>query len=102
VSSELIAIISTGVTLAIAMLGGFAWIIARLDRTEERLGARIDTVEARLGARIDTVEARLGARIDTVEERLGARIETVDHELVEVKIAVARIEGPRPRFVTTG
>ena len=79
-SSELIAIISTGVTLAIAMLGGFAWIIARLDRTEERLGARIDTVE----------------------ERLGARIETVDHELVEVKIAVARIEGPRPRFVTTG
>lgn len=39
-------------------------------------------------------------RIDSVEKRLGNRMDRLEHELVEVKIAVARIEGPRPHLIT--
>ena len=37
-------------------------------------------------------------RIDNVEERLTARIDGVAAEMTEVKIAVARLEGPERRF----
>lgn len=39
-------------------------------------------------------------RIDGVEHRLGTRIDAVNGELTEVKIAVARIEGPARQFLT--
>ena len=37
-------------------------------------------------------------RLDLLESKLGARIDKVADELVEVKIAVARVEGP-PRHI---
>jgi hypothetical protein len=39
---------------------------------------------------------RLDARFDRLEDRVSG----VEHELTEVKIAVARLEGPTPRLVT--
>lgn len=39
-------------------------------------------------------------RIDALDEKLSRRIDAVEHELVEVKIGVARIEGPRPHLLT--
>lgn len=74
-SVETIATIATvvgvGVTMLVSLFGGFAWVIRRSD-----------------------------AHIDAVGDRLDARIAGVERELVEVKVAVARIEGPRPRFTT--
>jgi hypothetical protein len=58
-SAELIAIVGMGVTILATTIGGFAWLIARMDRKFER----------------------------------------VDADLVEIKVAIARIEGPRPRLV---
>ncbi|WP_159498962.1 hypothetical protein [Microbacterium sp. 18062] len=104
-SVDTIATVISAATLLLGFFGAFGWMIRRIDGVEQRLGARIDGVEEKLSARIDGVEEKLSARIDGVEEKLGARIDKVDariggveRELVEVKIAVARIEGP-PRHL---
>ncbi|WP_256999478.1 apolipoprotein A1/A4/E family protein [Microbacterium sp. SZ1] len=99
------------VTLGASMFVGFAWCVRRTDAVERRLNDRIDDVErklsdridaldSRLNDRIDDVERKLGARIDDVERKLGARIDALGHETTEVKIAVARLEGPVPRLLT--
>lgn len=81
-SAEIIATILTGagvvVTGVVALFAGFAWILRRIDALDERLSTRIDALDEKLSRRIDAVE----------------------HELVEVKIGVARIEGPRPHLLT--
>lgn len=80
-SAEIIAIVLSAVglllTLGGTMVAGFAWCVRRSDRVEERLGARIDGVEERLGARIDAVAA----------------------DTTELKIAMARIEGPQRHLI---
>ncbi|WP_159498980.1 hypothetical protein [Microbacterium sp. 18062] len=86
-SVDTIAIVISTATMLLGFFGAFGWMIRRSDAQHDRLGGRIDTVEAKLVARIGEVETKLGARIDGVER-----------ELVEVKIAVARIEGP-PRHL---
>lgn len=91
-SAEIIAIVlSAGgllLTLGGTMFAGFAWCIRRIDGVERTLGARIDAVERTLGARIDAVERTLGARIDAVA-----------YDTTELKIAVARIEGPQRHLI---
>lgn len=69
------------------MFAGGGWIVRR-----------IDTVEQRLGTRIDTVEQQLSARIDTVNDRLGIRIDDLTGEVTDLKVAVARWEGPPRRL----
>ncbi|SFR61295.1 hypothetical protein SAMN04488591_2394 [Microbacterium azadirachtae] len=113
-SVELIGVVVTAfavlVTLGSGMFAGFAWVVRRIDGVDGKLSARIDGVEGRLTARIDGVEGRLSARIDGVEERLSARIDGVEGslsaridglqaELTEVKIGIARLEGPRPHLI---
>ncbi len=110
VSAETIAIVLSAVGLLLTMGGtmfaGFAWCIRRSDalRTdlvgvETSLGARIDGVEQRLTASIDGVEQRLTARIDGVEEKLTARIDAVAADTTELKIAMARLEGPQRHLI---
>jgi hypothetical protein len=106
VSAEIITIVLSAVGLLLTqgslMFAGFAWCIRRTDAlradlvgSETSLGARIDG----LGARIDGVEQRLTARIDGVEERLAARIDAVAAETTELKVAVARLEGPQRHLI---
>jgi hypothetical protein len=85
-SVETITMLGSPVSILLALAGGFGWMIHRMD-------SRIDSVESRLGARIDSVDVRI--------DGLGARLDRVADELVEVKIAVARIEGT-PRHLITG
>lgn len=68
-----IAAFTVLVTLGIGMFVGFAWIVRRIDRVDDKLSARIDGVEVGLSE--------------------------VKSELTEVKIAIARFEGPRPHLV---
>lgn len=82
-SVEMITTLVGIVSILLAFAGGFGWLVHRMD------------------ARIDGVGEKLGARIDGVEEKLGARIDKVAGELVEVKVAIARIEGP-PRHLVSG
>ena len=124
-SVELIGVVVTAfavlVTLGSGMFAGFAWVVrridgvdgklsgridglegkitARIDGVERKLSARIDGVEEKLSARIDGVEEKLSARIDGVERSLSARIDGLQAELTEVKIGIARLEGPRPHLI---
>jgi len=112
-SVETIAIVISAAALLLTsfgmFLGGLAWIVRRMDAqfermneriddVELRLGRRIDEVEAKLSLRIDDLEAKLSKRIDAVETKLSLRIDQVGAEVVDVKIAVARLEGP-PRHL---
>jgi len=82
VSAEMLAIVLSGVALLLSFVGMFVGGFARMLR---RMDAGFDRVEA---------------RIDRLEAKLEARITAVEKEQVEVKVAVARIEGP-PRHLLT-
>ncbi|QZY52828.1 apolipoprotein A1/A4/E family protein [Leucobacter tenebrionis] len=91
---------------------------ARIDGVEsgleQRLSARIDALDVRLSDRIDGVETgleqRLSARIDALDARLSTRIDALSDEVgglrgdvTELKVAVARLEGPaRPPLLMLG
>lgn len=75
-SVETITMVVGIVSMLLALAGGFGWVIRRMD------------------ARIDASEQKFSARIDSLE----GKVDRVATELVEVKIAVARIEGP-PRHL---
>ncbi|VXB57091.1 conserved hypothetical protein [Microbacterium sp. 8M] len=68
------------VTLGIGLFAGFAWVVRRIDRVEDKLSARFDGVSARF-------------------DGVSARFDGVEAELTEVKIAIARLEGPRPHLI---
>jgi hypothetical protein len=121
VSADTLTIIVSAIgvvlTLGASLFAAGAWMIRRIDErlgtvdhrlstgigsVEEKLTARIDSVEERLGARIGSAEEKLGARIDTAEEKLGARIDAVAADVTELKIAVARLEGPPRRLLVSG
>lgn len=93
-SPELIATVGIGVTIIAGMFGGFGWMIHRIDRVEARLGDRITQVETRLGDRIAQVETKLDRSMD----RLGDRVDVLAHEVTDVKITIARLEGPAARL----
>ena len=71
-SVELIALVISTLTMLLGFVTVIGWLITRSDRQFDRL------------------------RTD-----LGGRIDSVERELVELKIAVARIEGP-PRHLLVG
>ena len=76
-SAEMVTTIVGVATLFTTLVSGFAWMIVYVNK------------------RVDRLEATMGQRFEKVDERLGA----MEHELVEVKISVARLEGPRPRLI---
>lgn len=107
-STEVIAIIVSAIGIVLTLGSSFvaagAWIVRRLDhridRLDEKLSTRIDTVDEKLGARLDAVDVKLGARIDAVDEKLSARIDGVARDVADLKVSVARLEGP-PRHLLT-
>lgn len=78
-STETITVLISTVSMLLAFAGAFGWMIHRMDAGNA------------------DVKAELGSRID----KLGTRVDNLANELVEVKIAVARIEGT-PRHLITG
>jgi len=90
VSPDVIGMIISLFAFAVAMLGGVAWL---LGNQTKRVDAGFDQVDARF----DQVDARFD-RVDTRIDGLDARLNRVENELVEVKIAIARIEGPERRL----
>lgn len=96
-SPDVIGMVIALFAFAVAVLGGVGGMIAHqsrgLDARFDQVGARFDQVDARID-RLDTRIDRVEGRMDRVESQL-------DHlagEIVEVKIAVARLEGPQRRL----
>ena len=67
-------------TLGTGLFTAGAWMIRRIDD------------------RFDAVEPKLTGRIDAVDEKLSARIDAVATDVTDLKISVARLEGP-PRHL---
>ena len=91
--------IATAVGLVLSgsasVLGGMKWM---LDRVEKRTSARFDRVDQRfdrLEARTDEQFAEVNRRFADVDRRL----QEVGGSLTELKVAVARLEGPHPPFL---
>lgn len=108
VSAETVTVVISAVgivlTLGTTLLAGGAWLVRRIDdridRLDRRLSVRIDSVENALSDRIDRVENTLSDRIDRVENALSDRIDGLASDATDLKIAVARLEGP-PRHLLT-
>jgi hypothetical protein len=95
VSAEVIALLGVGVTQLLAFFSGLAWIHARMDKRFDVVDRQFDAVDRQF----DAVDRRFDAvfkRFEAVDRRFAE----LERELTEVKIAVARMEGPQPRFVT--
>ena len=115
VSADVMGMIISLFAFAVTVLGGVGWMIGhqtkrmdrRFDDVETRFSAQFDAVDTRfdaVDARFNGVDARLDrvdARLDRVENRLD-KVETglssLKDELVDVKIAIARFEGPEKRL----
>lgn len=86
-SAEIVTIVLSAVGLLLTsgamMLAGFRWCVTR-----------IDALDKGLSTRIDAVDEKLSARIDAIDEKLSARIDAVAADVTELKVAVARLEGP--------
>ncbi len=76
-------------TLGASLFAGSAWVVRRMDGMELRLIDRMDAGDEKLGARIDAVDLKLTTRIDALAG-----------EVTEVKISIARLEGPTRHLVT--
>lgn len=83
-SAEAISLILVAAGVLITLGGGFvaglAWLLRRMDELVEKMDQRFDKVDE---------------RFDKVDEQFS----TVRAELNEVKVAVARLEGPPPRLI---
>ena len=67
-SPELVAVVSLGVTILLAVLGQAAWLDGKIERVDAKLGAQIERVEADLGVRIESLQTGQAA----IRERLAA------------------------------
>lgn len=89
-SADVIGMVIALFAFTVTVLGGagamFAWFARRMDARFDRVDARFAGVDARL----DRMDARL--------DRMDVRFERVENELVEVKVAIARLEGPQRRL----
>jgi hypothetical protein len=128
VSVEVITMLATAAATLVAIVSGFGWMITRMDARfvavgarfeaqdakfaarfevqdakfearfeaqDTKFAARFDAQDAKFGARFDAQDAKFGARFDRVDQRL----DRVDNEIFEVKIAIARLEGPTQRLM---
>ena len=110
----IIALFAFMVSLGGGMGAAFSHLSKRLDARFDHVDARFDQVDARFAqvdARFDQVDARLDrmdARMDRMDlrfDRMDGRMDrleqgqaALEHELVEVKVAIARWEGPPRRL----
>lgn len=97
-SAEVITIILTAAGVLITLGGGFfaglAWLLRRMDEQFDKVEARFDKVDDRF----DKVDDRF-AKVDDRFAKVDEQIRSVQSELNEVKVAVARLEGPQQRLI---
>ncbi|MGV2902627.1 hypothetical protein ACNPM4_13185 [Microbacterium sp. AGC62] len=79
-----ISAIGIVLTLGASLFAAGAWMIRRIDD------------------RIDAVDEKLSTRIDAVDEKLSSRIDAVAADITDLKISVARLEGPPRHLLTAG
>jgi erythromycin esterase-like protein len=98
VTPDVIGVILAAFGAAATVLAGVAGLGARLmARIDARFG-RVDTRFDRVDAQFDRVDAQFD-KVDAQFDKVAGEMAALRSELVEVKIAVARLEGPAPRLI---
>jgi hypothetical protein len=96
---ETLPLLSTAVglvlTLSVTILSGMKWMLGRVEHRTDARFAEIDARFERMDARFD----RMDARFDRMETRTDERFAEVGASLMEVKLGLARLEGPHPPFL---
>ena len=116
VSAEAISLIlvAAGVLITIGggCFAGLAWVVRRMDegfnKADERVNDRFDKVDKRMNERFDKVDERFEKvdepfeKVDERFDKMDERMSQVQSELNDVKVAVARLEGPHQRLIFPG
>ena len=102
-SADTIAIISTGVALALLIIGLFAWLRADIQKLDGRVAklderiTRLDERVARLEERVNKLDERQSPGSDERVTRLDERVTRLDERVtrleVELRERMAKLEG---------
>jgi len=103
---ESLPLIATAVgllaTISTTILGGTKWMIVRMEqRTDRRFVESAESL-VRLEKRLDERFGRVDQRFEQVDKRfeqVDEQLRSVVSSVTELKIAVARLEGPHPPFL---
>ena len=98
-SAELITILSAFITLGIGMAASHAWMVRRIDTSIDSVKIEIDARFDKVDARFDKVDARF-EKVDARFEKVDGRLESLARDITDLKVSVARWEGPRPHLLT--
>lgn len=91
-SPELVAIVSLGLTILLAVLGQAAWLDGKIERLDARLSGKIETLDTRLTGKIETLDIRLTERIDSVDAKHGTNFESLRAGQIEIRERLAALE----------
>lgn len=98
VSAEAISLmlVAAGVLITIGggCFAGLAWVVRRMDEG-------FNKADVRVNERFDKVDERF-EKVDERFEKMDERLSQVQSELNDVKVAVARLEGPHQRLIFPG
>jgi len=89
------------ITLGSGFIAGLAWLLRRMDERFDKVDRRFESVEQRFD-KVDQRFEKVDQRFDKVDDRffhVDEQIRSVQSELNEVKVAVARLEGPQQRLI---
>ena len=92
-TTELIAILTIGVTLASRQLATVLWITGRFERMEKNIAERFERAEQRTTERFERAEQRTAERFERAEQRSTERFEQLLRSAAEQQARMARIEG---------
>lgn len=105
VSVEVLTTVIAAASLLLAVIGSVfgmgAWLVKRMDALSHQSEVRTNLRFEQVDARFVEAETRTNARFDKVEAetyRIWERLDGIQHELTEVKIGLARLEGPQRRI----
>lgn len=90
-SVELIAVIITAASLVVTVLGGLfavsAWILRQMDARFDKVDARFEKVDEQFN------------NVNEQFKEMATQMSGLRAELNDVKVAVARLEGPHQRLI---
>ncbi|WP_295787943.1 hypothetical protein [uncultured Microbacterium sp.] len=79
------------VTISTTILGGTKWMLQRVEQRSDRRFEQVDKRFEQVDKRFEQVDKRF--------EQVDQQLRSVVDSVTELKIAVARIEGPHPPFL---
>lgn len=93
--SIIIAAAGLFITLGGGLLAGFAWMIQRMDKQSASLDQRFDNFREEIRGEFSMFRDEIRGEFSTFRQDL----DVIHQELGEIKIGVARLEGPRERLI---